>query len=149
MTEINLTQAEADVLILMEKHRVDDARWDYPGMGGSVSIPLVSWNKRENFRLDVSRGHIDLLKGTYQNRVREIIVLVRLDFGGPPHRNPDGEDVPCPHWHVYREGFGDKWALPVPADKFPDLTDLWQTLENFLRFCNVTQPPLIDRGLFV
>lgn len=149
MPNINLTQAEAGALILMEKHRMDDTRWDYPGLGGSISIPLVSWNKRENFRLDVSRGHIDLLKGTYQNRAREIIVLVRLDFGGPPHRNPDGEDVPCPHWHLYREGFGDKWALPVPSDKFPNPADLWQTLEDFLRFCNVTQPPLIDRGLFV
>ena len=149
MLNINLTQAEADALIVMEKHREDDTCWDYPGLGGSISIPLVSWNKRENFRLDVSRGHIDLLKGTYQNRVREIIVLVRLDFGGPPHRNPDGEDMPCPHFHIYREGFGDKWALPVPADKFPNPADLWQTLEDFLHFCNVTQPPLIDRGLFV
>ncbi len=60
MAEINLTQAEADTLIAMEKHRIDDTRWNYPGLGGSISIPLMSTDKRENFLLDVSRGKIDL-----------------------------------------------------------------------------------------
>lgn len=36
MPEINLTQAEADVLIAMEKHKVNDDRWDYPGLGGMI-----------------------------------------------------------------------------------------------------------------
>lgn len=67
MAEINVTQAEADVLIAMEKHRVNDDRWDYPGLGGAISIPLISVDKRENFLLDISRGKIDLFKGTYQN----------------------------------------------------------------------------------
>jgi len=49
--------------------RVNDDRWNYPGLGGSIFIPLISANKRENFLLDISRGKIDLLKGTYQNRV--------------------------------------------------------------------------------
>ncbi len=70
MPDINLTQAEVDALIEMEKLRVDDTRWDYPGLGGSISVPLVSKDKRENFLLDVSRWRIDLLKGTYQNRSR-------------------------------------------------------------------------------
>ena len=78
MAEINLTQAEADALIALEKHRVDDKQWDYPGMGGSISVPLVSADRREQFILDVSRGRIDLAKGTYQNRARQVVVLVRL-----------------------------------------------------------------------
>jgi len=148
MADINLTQAEAEALIAMEKHRLDDARWDYPGLGGSLNIPLVSIDKREDFLLDVSRGKIDLLKGTYQNRSRQIVVLVRLDFGGHPHRNPDDEEIPSPHLHIYREGYGDKWAEPVPADRFPNMSDLWRTLEDFMRFCNITEPPFIERGLF-
>ena len=56
MADINLTQAEADALIAMEKYRLDDTRWDYPGLGGLISIPLVSKDKRENFLLDMSRG---------------------------------------------------------------------------------------------
>src|SRR5690349_3665382 len=110
-----LTQSEADALIAMEKHRVNDDAWDYPGLGVSLSIPLVSIDKRENFILDVARGRIDLRKGTYQNRARQTVILVRLDFGGQPHRNPDGVEVSSPHLHVYREGYGDKWAIPVPA----------------------------------
>jgi hypothetical protein len=148
MAEINLTQAEADLLIAMEKVREDEQSWDYPGLGGQISVPVMSKNKRENFILDVSRGRIDLLKGTYQNRARQVVILIRLDFGGRPHRNPDGVEVPSPHLHVYREGFGDKWAVPVSADKFPNLTDLWGTLEDFMRFCNIIEPPRIERGLF-
>ena len=148
MAEINLTQAEADTLIAMEKHRTDDQQWDYPGLGGSICIPLVSADKREGFLLDVSRGRIDLLKGTYQNRARQVVVLVRLDFGGSPHRNPDGEEIPCPHLHIYREEYGDRWAVLVPPDKFPNMVDLWQVLEDFIRYCNITQPPLINKGLF-
>ncbi len=148
MADINLTQAEANALIAMEKHRINDDGWDYPVAGESISVPLISADKRENFVLDVYRGRIDLLKGTYQHRSRQVVILVRLDFGGQPHRNPDDSHVPSPHLHVYREGFGDRWAVPIPEDKFPNAGDLWATLEHFMLFCNITRPPLIQRGLF-
>lgn len=148
MAEINLTQDEADLLIAMKKYKVNDERWDYPGLGGSISIPLVSENKRENFILDIYRGRIDLVKGTYQNRSRQVVVLVRLDFGGQPHRNPDQQEVPSPHLHLYREGFGDKWAIPVPSDKFPNMRDLWQTVNDFMGYCNVVEQPNLSKGLF-
>ena len=51
------------------------------------------------------------------------------------------------HLHLYREGFGDKWAVPLPADRFQNPADVWATFEDFLRFCNITQPPHIDRRL--
>jgi len=148
MAEIDLTQAEADALIAMEKHRVDDQRHEYPSLGGFITVPLQSADKREHFLLDISRGRIDLLKGKYQDRSRQIVVLVRLDFGGAPHRNPDGQEIPCPHLHVYREGFGDKWAGPVPTDNFPNPANPWRTLDDFMRYCNITQPPIIEKGLF-
>ncbi len=148
MSDSDLTQAEADALIAMEKHRLDDSPWIYLSVGGSLSVPLVSADRQQNFMLDMSRGRIDLSKGKYQNRGRQIVVLVRLDFGGPPHRNPDGQEIACPHLHVYREGFGDKWAQPVPRDRFPDPSDLWETLHHFMAFCNITKPPLFQRGLF-
>jgi hypothetical protein len=148
MAEINLTQAEADALIAVAKVKVNDDVWEYPALGGSICVPLSSIDRRENFLLDVSRGRIDLLKGTYQNRARQVVVLVRLDFGGPPHRNPDGEEVGCPHLHTYREGFGHKWAAPVAVNVFPRVDDLWRTLQDFMQYCNITQPPIIRRGLF-
>ena len=113
-----------------------------------MSIPLQSVDKREQFLLDISRGLIDLGRGKYQNRARQVVVLVRLDFGGSPHRNPDGEEIGSPHLHIYREGFGDKWAIPLPADRFPRITNLRSTLDDFMQFCNITLPPNIESGLF-
>ena len=148
MADPNITQAEADALIAMEKHRINEDRKDFPMGGQSLVLPLQSSDKREQFLLDLSRGRIDLLKVKMQNRGRQVLVLVRLDLGGAPHRNPDDEEIPAPHLHVYREGYGDKWAIPVPADRFTATTDLWTTLEEFMRFCSITQPPHIERGLF-
>jgi len=148
MADLNLTQTEADALIAMEKHRVNEERHDFPMAGNSLMLPLQSSDKREQFFLDISRGRIDLLRGKYQNRARQVVVLVRLDFGGRPHRNPDDQELPCPHLHVYKEGYGQKWAIPVPVDQFSRISDLYGTLEDFMRFCNITQPPHIDRGLF-
>lgn len=148
MPEIVLTQAEADALIAMEKHRVDEQQHSYPALGRSLRIPLASPDGRESFFLDISRGRIDVAKGTYQNRARHTVILVRLDFGGPPHRNPDGEEVPCPHLHVYREGSADKWATAVLPDAFADFSNLSEVLEAFMQFCNITQPPIIERSLF-
>jgi hypothetical protein len=148
MADLNLTQAEADALIAMEKHRINDDPSDFPAGGRSLSLPLQSPDKREQFLLDLSRGRIDLLKVKMQNRGRQVIVLVRLDLGGAPHRNPDDEEILAPHLHLYREGYGDKWAIAVPADRFTAGVDLWTTLQEFMRFCNITSPPDIARGLF-
>jgi len=149
MTTTDLSQAEADALIALAKVKANDERYDYPGTSGSLIVPLTSQDKREDFLLDIYRGQINLLKGTYQNRARQVIVLVRIDFGGAPHRNPDGAEVLCPHLHLYREGFGDKWAAPLPTDKFPNIDDLWRTLQDFMQFCNVVDRPTIVRGLFI
>ncbi len=148
MAEINLTQGEADNLIAMEKHRIDDRDWLFPGPNDRIVIPLTSLDKREAFVLDVRRAQIKLTKATYQNRARGTIILMRLDLDGSPHRNPDGEEIPCPHLHIYREGFADKWAMAAPADIYPNTLELFSTCEAFMRHCNVTNPPNIVKGLF-
>jgi hypothetical protein len=148
MPDANLTQAEADALISMEKHRVDEERHIFPMGGKSLILALQSADKREQFFLDLSRGRIDLAKVKMQNRARQVVVLVRLDLAGGPHRNPDGEEVPCPHLHLYREGFADKWAVHLPPDRFPDPGDIWATFGQFMAYCNITRAPHIERGLF-
>jgi len=148
MPEINLTQVEADALLAMEKHRVDNIRWDFPDLGESIRIPLISANGRENFHLDISRGKINLFKGTYQNRSRQIVILARLDFGGQPHRNPDDIEIPSPHIHIYKEGYADKWAFILPYDIFINTDDRWQLLKDFMQFCNIIKAPRIERRLF-
>jgi hypothetical protein len=148
MAEIDLTQAEADALIAMEKHRESDKEWSFPGPGQRLAIPLTSPDKRENFMLDITRSQLKLTKATYQNRARQVVILMRLDLDGPPHRNPDEQEIPCPHLHVYREGYGDKWAVPAPVGQYPNTQDLFSTFEAFMQHCNITQMPAIQRGLF-
>ncbi|MEJ7608383.1 MAG: hypothetical protein WKF37_19475 [Bryobacteraceae bacterium] len=148
MADIDITQAEADALIAMEKKRAEDKDWLFPAPGERFSIPLTSMDKRENFILDVGRFQIKLTKATFQNRARQAIILIRLDIDGRPHRNPDGVEIPCPHLHIYREGYGDKWAHPAPVDWYPDTQDLFSTFGAFMKHCNITEPPQIDKGLF-
>src|SRR5674476_1268418 len=75
MADIHLTQSEADALIAMEKHRLDGGHYAYP-TSGSLVVPLQSPDKREQFLLDIRRGRIDVLKGKYQTRARQVVVLV-------------------------------------------------------------------------
>ena len=152
MTPSILTQSEADNLVNMRKRKVDDKEWNYPGLGGGISVPLVSLDERERFILDIRRSRINLQRGSYQNRGRRVIVLVRLCFGGASHPNPDGQEIESPHIHIYREGYGDKWAYPVTAATFTEFTDLsnqWQTFQDFMRYCNIVESPNIIRGLSV
>ncbi|MDE2758781.1 MAG: hypothetical protein OXH90_00580 [Paracoccaceae bacterium] len=138
----DLTQAKADALLDKEKRWANSTNLYYPGIGEEVIAPLVSVDKKERFLLDIKKSRHVLLRGTYQNRWRKSVILARLDFGGRPHRNPDGEEIDTPHLHLYREGFGDKWAFPVPFDISVPF-DLWQTLMNFMRFCNIIENRII------
>jgi len=79
---INLSQAEADVLIAMAKRRADDEQRRFPVPGARVVIPLVSVDKREDFLLDVTRSQINIAKITHQNRARQVLILIRLDVNG-------------------------------------------------------------------
>lgn len=148
MADIDITQAEANALIEMEKHRVDDRSWLFPTPGERISVPLISSDKREHFMLDVTRAQIKLTKATYQNRARQAIVLMRLDIEGAPHRNPDGVEIQCPHLHIYREGYGDRWAIVAPVDRYNNTQDLFSTFEAFMNHCNVKTPPQVEKGLF-
>ncbi|WP_342162772.1 DUF6978 family protein [Methylobacterium sp. SD21] len=145
---VALSQSEADALLVMDKRRMDNKRWCLPDLGGGISVPLTSLNGTESFQLDISRSRIKLTKGKFQHRARVTFVLARIDVGGAPHRNPDDQEIPCPHIHLYREGYGDRWAYPVPANQFSDPSDHWQTLLDFMRFCRIVEEPAFDRGLF-
>lgn len=148
MADYNLSQNEANLLLQIEKYKMDDTAYDFPGLGGSIAVPIISHDKKHNFYLDISRSYINLSKGKYQKRARQVIVLARIDFGGAPHRNPDDQEIACPHLHIYREGYGTKWAFPIPTDKFTDSTDLWKTMLEFMQFCNITKQPNIISTLF-
>lgn len=145
---LDLTQTEADTLIGMPKRPSSGTINIFPSPGDRLIIELESLDKTEDFLLDVTRGRIDLVKITYQHRARQSVILLRLDVHGAPHRNPDGVSVLCPHLHVYREGFGDKWAFPADVADFSNLLNQQQTLFDFMSRCNVTEVIPLQTGLF-
>jgi len=148
MPEVDLPQAVADDLLALEKRSSSDTEHAFPLAGEFLCLPLESLDQREQFSLDVRRARFVITKATIQGRGRQVVVLARLDIDGPPHRNPDGEEVPCPHLHIYREGYGDKWAYPADASNFPPGADAWDLYQRFLEYFNVTEPPRVERRLF-
>src|SRR5438874_2522092 len=129
-----LTQDRAEELLAMIKQLVQSGKIDFPSAGAAKKLEAKSEDKRESFLLDINRrGTIRLTKCTFQERYEVVEILLRLDIDGPSHDNPDGETIPCPHLHVYRDG-GDKWAIPLPMD-FSDPADLVQTFKEFLTYC--------------
>ncbi len=73
--------------------------------------------------------------------------MFRIDIGGPPHQNPNGIDVPCPHIHVYKyDGTPhiENWAFPL-EDKLPTCSDdLVQVFIDLLLYNNVENIPTIE-----
>lgn len=145
---IDLAQGEADFLVAMPKKASSAKVHLFPESGGKLIIELQSVDDTEQFILDINRSRIKVGGITYQNRAREIVVLRRLDIEGPPHRNPNGEVVPCPHLHIYKEGYGAKWAYPPPPEMFNNLDDRVTVLQDFLAAINTVEAPKIQMGLF-
>ncbi len=130
-----LSQTEADALFIMPERAVLSKEVAYPDLGRRVSIDLLSIDGRESFNLDIGRSYVKLTRATYPTRARSTVILARLDLEGTPHTNPDGTELPCPHLHLYRKGFGDKWAYSVPEAAFADVEDRRRTLHDFMVYC--------------
>ncbi len=143
-----LSQEEADRLLAMEKFPTDNDHHEFPCLGGTLSVNLANHAEKEEFILNYRQSSINLKKRNHQIRGRQVIILARLDLDGPPHRNPDGQELGPRHIHLYREGYGDKWAFPIPNDAFQNLDNTYGTLQDFMRYCNVVEFPNIERGLY-
>lgn len=148
MADIVIPQEEADNLINASKEYHGPQKVEYPAPGESLNMQCESHGGSERYHLDVYRGRIELTKASHNLRVRIAIPLLRLDIGGRPHKNPDGERIDCPHLHVYREGYGDAWAYELPDEVFNDVHDLPQTLKDFMDYCNIQNQPSIEGNLF-
>lgn len=149
MAEEGLTDEGAKGLIAVEKWRSDEEQAYFPVPGSRVEKGLVSSDFKHRFILTVNRSNKrNPAKITYQLRTASADILLRLDIEGPAHGNPDGTLIPCPHLHIYKQGYGDRWAYAIPEHLARNLPDLFEVLADFYLYCNVTQPPLIIRGLF-
>ncbi|GEM_PF-2690004 len=74
--------------------------------------------------------------------------ICRLDYGRfiQSHSNPDGTIVAGPHLHVYREGFDDKYAIPL-SSVFPGFEgDTVELVKVFLDYCHISYEGLDFQG---
>lgn len=147
MAFADLPQAEADRLLAMEKYFVQREVITFPHRGHRKIYLLLSADNREEFLLEIWRGRANIRKVSFQNRAKQVVVLLRLDIGGAPHRNPDGQKISGPHLHLYREGDRDSWAIPIPSEEFANLDNPFVILADFMRYCNIIEPPQIQHEL--
>jgi len=92
-------------------------------------------SNKDKFIFDINRkGQYNINKCTYQTRYKKSVRLLRLDLEGPPHDNPDGTTVECPHIHIYREGYDLSWAFALP--------DIIDTNSEDLIQCNLVHAAL-------
>lgn len=140
-----LTQVEADTQIAMCKLFVNPKIINF-NPGCNLSYKLIGEDQREQFKLDLWRGSIRMSK-KMQTRVRNCIVLVRLEINRSPHTNPDGEMISGTHIHIYKEGYEDRWAYPLNTDDFKDPSNIWQSFIDFCSYCNISNPPPIQEEL--
>jgi hypothetical protein len=142
-----LTQSDADYLLNLVKV-LSEKRIAIPDPGDFIELNATSLVDNEKFLIDVNRkGRINVKKCTLQTRYQKSIILLRLDIEGSPHRNPDGEVINCPHLHIYREGYSDSWAFPLPSKIVTNTNDLAQVLIDFLLYNNVSNIPPVFHQL--
>jgi len=155
-----LIQSEADSLRAMPKRLTNAARAEFamPGPGEGLTFALESLDGRTAFLIDANRRcKIKLTKCTYMERYRVVDILARLDIDGPPHTNPttataplpilepyNGALIACPHYHLYVEGYEDRWAVPASVAGFVDTADLVRALREFMTHCGVQEVPIIQ-----
>ena len=132
-----LTQAEADRLTGLPKTIECPKNVRFPFFGDKRDYGVIAANKKDRFTVGVSRSRADLTKCTYQAIYKKDMILTRLDVGDGLHTNPNGESLAGAHLHVYREGFEDRWAFPLP-ESFSDDMNLATKFFEFLKYCNIT-----------
>lgn len=143
-----MIQDEADRLIAVPKmlDKPQDLCVPQPGVG--VSVDAHSTDRRHSFVFNVYRGRLNLGKCTYNNRIRRGYTLVRVCLSNRGHKNPDGQVIREPHIHLYKEGYEDRWAYPLPPEIAEGSCDLVETLGLFMEYCGVTNCPPLQGGLF-
>ncbi len=141
-----ISNVEFQRLLNLLKEFVNTERLMLPKAGTKIDLKLSSLDKKEDFVLNIRRGRINLSKITYQNLYSKYnMPLIRIDLDGTRHQNPDGEFVGLPHIHIYKEGFGDKWAYELDKELFTNTDDLALLLEQFMDYCNIKQVPIIHQ----
>lgn len=150
-----LTNQDAQKLIDMDKKifldgkLVDSYCLEFPERIEARCI-IKSLDKRCLFRLQISQK-MERTKITFHfQEEQRIIGLLRIDYNGPPHHNPQNLNEYVPRWlaryqgqridkshiHYYIQGYKPlSWACPLDDDRFPvksiqNINDFYDALES-------------------
>lgn len=137
----SLSQFEADRLIELLKRCVDYAIY-IPVHGERADYQVVDIDtSNEAFIAIINRQSNFCEKCSFVLRYKKANeILLRLDVGcTAKHTNPDGTIVEGPHIHRYREGFDEKFAMPIDFTS----TTLEDDLRHFLDIANIEEPQRI------
>ena len=155
---MSISQAEATRLLSLPKRfETGVTLIELPRqLSFDLEYPLLSMDGHDRFLLDLERGLKKRIRLKYQMRAHKVCVLARLDMDGRSHRNPPdaphraGERLIGHHFHLYREGFGDRVAFypdEVAGFAVPSDNSHISWLLAFLAFCHVGQTPIIQDGI--
>ncbi|PNS42979.1 DUF6978 family protein [Gardnerella vaginalis] len=147
-----LTQSEANLLIAETKRAVEKVV-NMPAQGVHNAEFHVK-SKENSFTIALYRGRINANKHTLSARTSSArtlsarisvsgIPLIRLCVNGSTHTNPDGTRVGGTHWHIYREGFDDSFAVAANINSPDFVRDTILLLDKF----NVIQKPKFQGAL--
>ncbi len=144
-----ITEEEFELLHKLEKYldlAEDCIEW--PKKGKNLVIPCFSDDNREAFEITVNRGKIEIRKISCQQLyTQDKSILFRIDNIGPRHQNPDGKYIDCPHIHIYKEGYGVRWAYPLEKVIKTDNDNPIELFKEFLKYINVVELPHIEYQL--
>lgn len=144
-----ITQEEFELLHQIEKYLdIGEVGIEWPKKGKNLAVPCYSKDNRESFEITINRGKIEVRKINYQQLYsQDKSILFRIDNIGPRHQNPDGNYIDCPHIHIYKEGYGDKWAYSLNEIIGIVTENPIELFEAFLKYINVTDTPHIEYQL--
>lgn len=133
----SLTDSEARFLLEIEKI-VTENSIDIPIDGDKCGLNLERHDNNDNVLIiHIVSSSKNKEKYTFNVVYNKCITILRIDIGGSlVHINPDGTEIPVPHMHIYRDGFDDTFAIPLP-DSFSDVDNIAKVLYDLFAYSNV------------
>ena len=115
---------------LNEEKVITDDNISFPSSGDSQAINVEGKVSNQQFILDINRKSLLVSRITYQNRIPQSLILLRLDIDTKPHRNPNGEIINGTHLHIFDKNNNSvSWAF--------ELTD--SRLNTYFKYFNFEQ----------
>lgn len=137
---------------IQEEKKYIDKNIDFPMPNDAVQLSVKSVFSENEYIVDINRKQATLGRITYQDRYQKNIILLRLDIGTKPHRNPDGKILSGNHIHVYKNDYQDTVAYELDDPALKEINpafdlqsfatdDIHHLFQAFSEFCNIINVP--------